>query len=231
MVAGSMVALATVSFQNGFTGAPARTAQNALEVNLSQAVAETRDSAGVTSNVVFPTANVVFPTANVVSPEGTTTSRISPASMPGYGEAVARIRIPKVGVDLVIGVGTDDAALQKGPGLWTSGSTPGSPGNASVVGHRTTYGSPFRDIDELILGDIIEIEIPGRQTAVFEVRETQIVAPSEVGVTGPTSGVRLTLITCDPPGSTGRRPVVQAELVEGEFEDLAVAPTDWQFQR
>ena len=66
---------------------------------------------------------------------------------------MARLEIPRIGVDeiVVAGVGVDD--LHKGPGHYPDTPLPGERGNVAIAGHRTTYGAPFHDIDELQPGD------------------------------------------------------------------------------
>lgn len=150
--------------------------------------------------------------------------------MPGVGTTSGRIIIPKLGVDSVIVVGTSREDLMSGPGIWLDGVMPGMPGNATVSGHRTTYGAPFRHIDELVPGDQIIVQIQGQPDAVFEVRGSAIVAPEQVSVTNQTPGVRLTLTTCEPVGSDAQRLVVQSELVTGAFADQAAPASAWQFQ-
>lgn len=154
-----------------------------------------------------------------------------PPQMPAHGEPAGRLIIPAIGVDVAVAVGTDDHTLRGGPGVWTPGVFPGAPGNATISGHRTTYGAPFRHIDSLTPGDLITFSTPGRPDAVFEVRETQVVAPEDVSVTYQTDGVRLTLTTCDPVGSAADRLVLQAEMVSGEFHRYAVPRDNWTFQR
>jgi sortase A len=159
----------------------------------------------------------------------TTTTLPAPAAMPATGELVGRITIPAIDLDWMVIVGTDAKELKRGPGLWRYGVVPGMPGNATVAGHRTTYGGPFRRLGDLQPGDRITVEVPGRPKAVFEVRGSGRVAPKDVYVTTQVPGVRLTLLTCDPPGSTARRLVVQAELVEGEYASRALAADVWRF--
>ena len=58
---------------------------------------------------------------------------------------------------------------------------PGQPGNAVIAGHRTTYGAPFHEFDELVPNDLIEVETAlGVHT--YAVRETIIVKPTEIWV-------------------------------------------------
>jgi len=149
---------------------------------------------------------------------------------PAPGEIAGQILIPSIGVDQIVLAGTSRSILKNGPGIWEWGVAPGAPGNATLSGHRTTYGAPFRRLDELQIGDQIVWKAPNQPDAVFEVRGTTLVAPTQVGVTEPTGGVRLTLTTCDPVGSAARRLVVQAELVEGAYLSEALPTNDWFFQ-
>lgn len=162
-------------------------------------------------------------------PTTTTTTLPAALPMPPTGELVGRLTIPAIDVDWMVIVGTDSKELKRGPGLWRHGVVPGMPGNATIAGHRTTYGGPFRRLNDLRPGDRITVEVPGRPAAVFEVRGSGQVAPKDVYVTTQVPGVRLTLLTCDPPGSTARRLVVQAELVEGEYAARALAADVWRF--
>lgn len=149
----------------------------------------------------------------------------------GDGSAVGRLLIGAIGVDeaFVYGTGVDD--LKKGPGLWKWGVAPGQPGNAMISGHRTTYGAPFHDLDKLVPGDRITIQISGQPDAVYEVRGTQIVTPQDVQVSDQTGGVRLTMTACHPLGSAKERIVVQAELVEGANAAYALPADQWTFQK
>lgn len=160
----------------------------------------------------------------------TTTLPPIPPQVPGKGELVGRLVIPSIGLDQMILSGTDTGTLKKGPGLWSDSVFPGTPGNAMMAGHRTTYGGPFRHLDDLAPGDKIIFEAPGQPAAVFEVRGSDIVSPKQVTVGSQTPGVRLTLTTCDPPGSAAKRLVVQAELVEGAYVSEALPASSWFFQ-
>src|SRR5262245_17042911 len=76
------------------------------------------------------------------------------------GDAVGRIVIPRIGLDSVIVEGTAKSDLERGPGHYRITSLPGSGGTVAIAGHRTTFGQPFRHIDELHGGDTIELELP-----------------------------------------------------------------------
>lgn len=138
-------------------------------------------------------------------------------SLPAAHEAFAIIRVPSLdrlegGWAIVEGVSRKD--LKNGVGHMPSTPLPGQPGNSVFSGHRTTYGAPFHEFDELEPGDIIEVET-GIGIHIYEVRETIIVRPTEIWVTQPRDGAWLTLTTCNPKFSARERLVVFAELVGG----------------
>jgi LPXTG-site transpeptidase (sortase) family protein len=150
---------------------------------------------------------------------------------PETGAPVGRIRIDAIGLDQVFVAGADDGPLRSGPGWYQTTAFPGSVGNTGIAGHRTTYGGPFRHLDQLKDADRIVISVPGQPDAVYEVRAVFIVGPDAVGVLAQTTGVRLTLTTCDPIGSDAQRLIVQAELVEGAQAGAALDRAQWQPQQ
>lgn len=97
----------------------------------------------------------------------------APATVPPAelvtGEGFAVIRLPTLGNEeehvVVEGVTTD--ALRRGPGHMPGTAMPGEVGNVVLPGHRTTYGAPFRDLDDLRPGDLIQLETA---TAVHDYR-------------------------------------------------------------
>ncbi len=68
------------------------------------------------------------------------------------GEAIGRLRIPSIDLDVVVVEGTDTASLQKGPGHYPETPFPGQGGTTAIAGHRTTYLAPFRHLDQLDAG-------------------------------------------------------------------------------
>ena len=127
------------------------------------------------------------------------------------GEAVAIIKIPRLGIEkaVVEGVGVDD--LKKGPGHYPGTPLPGQPGNAAIAGHRTTYGAPFFRMDELKPSDPIFVTTrQGRFR--YEVTEVKPVKPTDVDVVKNTPDNRLTLTTCHPRFSASQRLITTAAL-------------------
>ena len=137
------------------------------------------------------------------------------------GSAIARIQIPRIGLDKTVVEGVRVGDLRKGPGHYPATAMLGQEGNAAIAGHRTTYGAPFGDIDELLPGDeMIITTIQGE--FIYRVIEQGegfghlIVPPTAVEVLDqdfPVHPNRLTLTACHPKGSARQRIIVVGELV------------------
>lgn len=138
----------------------------------------------------------------------------------GVGDALTVIEIPRLGVETVVVEGTTASALKAGAGHYPSTPLPCEVGNVAIAGHRTTYGRPFHDVDQLEPGDRITLRTPVG-TCTYEVRETPfIVAPTAVEVVANTpEEARLTLTTCHPKGSARQRLIVTATMVSAETFD------------
>lgn len=137
------------------------------------------------------------------------------------GDGLTTLRIPKLGVEVLVVEGTTPAALRAGAGHYVGTPLPGEPGNVGIAGHRTTYGRPFNRIDELRAGDVVELETPlavhtYRVTTGFDGHPNPwVVQPTDVSVVAQNvRGRVLTLTTCHPKGSARQRLIVRLELVE-----------------
>jgi sortase A len=159
------------------------------------------------------TPELVVDPAEPAPPPATITVEEAPPA----GQAFAIIRIPTIdrlkdGWTVVEGVTRTD--LRNGAGHMPTTPLPGQPGNAVISGHRTTYGAPFHELDQLVPGDLIEVETAiGVHT--YAVRETTIVRPTELWVIQERPGAWLTLTTCHPKFSSRQRLIVFAELIDG----------------
>jgi sortase A len=129
------------------------------------------------------------------------------------GQPLGRIRIPSIGVSSVVVAGTDTSSLRLGPGHYPGTPLPGASGTVAIAGHRTTYGAPFRKLNQLGRGDRIEVRMP-YGTFVYRVEQRRIVAPTALWVTHRTSYDRLILSACHPLYSAAQRIVVFARLVD-----------------
>jgi sortase A len=127
------------------------------------------------------------------------------------GEAIGRIVIPSIGLDIAVVQGTNTSDLQRGPGHYPSTPLPGEPGTAAIAGHRTTYLAPFRNIDSLHGGNVIRLEMP-YGTLDYRVQDTKVVEPTDFAILHPTSYQRLVLTACHPLYSASQRIVAFAKL-------------------
>ena len=135
--------------------------------------------------------------------------------MPLPGDAIGRIDIPAIGVRDYVVEGTDLENLRKGPGHYPDTPLPGDPGTVAIAGHRTTYGAPFRRIDELDRGQEIAVDMPyGRY--VYRVERTKIVEPTDLSVLDRVRHDRLVLSACHPLYSAAQRVVVFSRLARRE---------------
>jgi sortase A len=131
------------------------------------------------------------------------------------GDAVGRIRIPKIDASTVVVEGTDGGSLRKGPGHYPETPLPGIRGTVAIAGHRTTYGAPFRDLDKLGAHDSVIVEMPyGR--FVYDIQKSQIVEPTATWVTKRVGYNRLVLTACHPKYSAAQRIVIFARLRSAE---------------
>lgn len=129
------------------------------------------------------------------------------------GDALTRLKIEKIGVDVVVVEGTTNSALRAGAGHYPQTPLPCETGNVAIAGHRTTYGRPFHNLDLLVPGDTIVLETPIGSCTYRIAKLPFVVAPSDTHVIDQGTASMLTLTTCDPKGSARQRLIVQAELV------------------
>lgn len=128
---------------------------------------------------------------------------------------------------LVVVAGTDPGSLRRGPGAYTDTAGPGQDGNFVVVGHRTTYGAPFYDIDDILPGDLVHVTDPSGQRFTYRILEgddavspgVRLIRPDDLWVLNRDplqrgDGTYITLISCHPRFSAAQRIVAFGELVE-----------------
>jgi sortase A len=203
-----VLVLAFVAYQLWGTGLAHAQAQDDLEDDFAALLEANPTTTSTSTTTTTEAEDGADPSTTT-----TTTTNAPPPPPPDDGEAVARMVIPKIGVDefVVEGVSRDD--LKKGPGHYPHTPLPGQPGNAAIAGHRTTYGQPFHRVDELAPGDeIIVTTLQG--TFRYEVSGTEIVLPSQVEVIDDQGDDRLTLTSCHPKYSARQRIIVSALLVD-----------------
>jgi sortase A len=130
------------------------------------------------------------------------------------GDSLTRIRIPAIGLDTVVVEGTTPSALRAGAGHYPQTPLPCDVGNVGIAGHRTTYGRPFGNLDQLKPGDTIELTTPIGGCVYQVAKAPYVVAPTDLSVIDPTGERSLTLTTCNPKGSAAQRLIIRATWVK-----------------
>lgn len=130
------------------------------------------------------------------------------------GDSLTRIKIPALGLDTVVVEGITPSALRAGAGHYPQTPLPCEGGNVSIAGHRTTYGRPFGNVDQLKPGDTIELTTPIGGCVYQVSKAPYVVAPTEMSVIDPTAERSLTLTTCHPKGSAAQRLIIRATWVK-----------------
>jgi sortase A len=141
----------------------------------------------------------------------TTTTVDAPGASPAEGSAVALLEIPRIHLSQVVLEGTTPSDLKDGPGHLRNTPMPGEAGNVVIAGRRTTYGAPFGSLDQLSIGDTINVDT-GQGAVTYVVSRVGHVNPGNADPVVATTDNRLTLITADPAFIASGRLVVEATL-------------------
>ena len=128
------------------------------------------------------------------------------------GDAIARLRVPRLGINIVVINGTDAGDLRRGPGRHRETFMPGEGELVYVAGHRTTYGAPFSDIDRLEPGDTISVELPYGSVE-YRVTSHRIVDDSDLSVLESHDREELVLQACHPRFFASQRYLVYARPI------------------
>lgn len=216
-----LLMFAFVGYQLWGTGIRTAQAQNRLEDQFRAKLES------VTTVVTTPTTPTTTPGGTTVPGDTTTTTvpTAAPTARIPDGDAIAILRIPKIGIEWQVVEGVSVADLKDGPGHFRETVMPGQLGNSAIAGHRTTHGHPFLELDQLEPGDLIELTtLVGTYT--YAVTGSVIVKPSDYALVIPTVDptiATLVLATCDPAYTARNRLVVRATLVP-ESSDQVFAP-------
>jgi sortase A len=96
-------------------------------------------------------------------------------------EAIGRIAVPRLHLNMVLVDGTEEGSLQKGPGRDLRSYMPGEGRLVYIAGHRTTYLAPFSHIERLRRGDRVTLRMP-YATFVYRITRHRIVAADDLSV-------------------------------------------------
>jgi sortase A len=125
------------------------------------------------------------------------------------GDAIAKLKIPRIHLDAVVVNGTGVADLRRGPGRHLESYMPGERELVYIAGHRTTYGAPFGKINEIRPGDLITAELP-YATVTYRVTGHRIVDDNDVSVLNTRHHEQLVLQACHPRFFASERYLVYA---------------------
>jgi len=143
------------------------------------------------------------------------------ASKPG--EAIGRILVPRMGVNMILVNGTDHDTLKKGPGRDPRTFMPGENRLVYIAGHRTTYLAPFSHIDSLRQDDRITLEVP-YGTFIYSVTRHRIVKSTDLSVLRSPRHEVVELQACHPRFFASHRYIAYARLIR--VEPRGAAPFD-----
>jgi sortase A len=214
LIATGLLLFGFVAYQLWGTGLEYAQAQNRLEDDFAEL---TSGLDPVTDDTVSPTteATTVPTSTPATTPDTAPPTTAPPVTVPDFapGDVMARLEIPSIGVDTYVVSGVQPGDLKKGPGHYPDTPQPGQLGNAAIAGHRTTYGQPFYELDNVAVGDeIVVTTVQGR--FVYRATGSEVVPPdrSDVIATTDPAVARLTLTTCDPRYTATNRLILYADL-------------------
>ena len=164
--------------------------------------------------------NAALPATSLTDPwTGTDTT-----TDPGYAaylaeldlfDAMARVRVPTIGVDLPVLHGTSEDTLARGIGHLYGSSLPvGGAGSHAVVTGHSAYAEAtlFDRLPDLRVGELVYLEVYG-QTLAYRVDRTSVVLPTELDQLARSGADEITLITCTPRAVNSHRLLVHAVRV------------------
>lgn len=128
------------------------------------------------------------------------------------GQAIGRITIGRIGLNMVLVNGTDAESLKTGPGRDGRSYMPGENRLVYIAGHRTTYLAPFSRINDIRNGDYIRLQMP-YATFVYRTVKHRIVAATDMSVLRSPRYELLELQACHPRFFATQRWIVYARLV------------------
>lgn len=130
------------------------------------------------------------------------------------GDPLGRLRVSRLGLNMVVVDGTDHESLTRGPGVDRRTGLPGEGRLVYIAGHRTTYGAPFAHIDRLRRGDEVRLDMP-YGTYVYRVTDSVIVPATDLARLRSRGREEIALQACHPRFSARERYIVYARPVSG----------------
>jgi len=127
-------------------------------------------------------------------------------------QAMARVRVPSVGIDLPVYHGTSQRVLATGVGhLYGTALPVGGVGTHSVLTGHTGLATltMFDNLTHVQVGDIFYVDVMG-ETLAYRVDRVRVVEPTDLDAIRPVKGRDYaTLVTCTPYGINSHRLLVR----------------------
>ena len=131
------------------------------------------------------------------------------------GQAIGRIKVPRLGLSMILVNGTDHDSLTKGPARDLRTWMPGQGELIYIAGHRTTYLAPFAHIEKLRAGDFVILEVP-YATFRYRVFKHRIVDANDLSVLRSHHREVVELQACHPRFFASQRYIAYGRLVRIE---------------
>lgn len=129
---------------------------------------------------------------------------------------VARLRVPRLGIDQIVLAGAQPATLAFGPGLLGAATPPAAHATRVFAGHRDTH---FRFLQHMQAGDTIVVTDPGGTERDYAVTHKRVISRPRLSLAAGARSSRLIFTTCypfDAPTAGGpRRLIVYARSKRG----------------
>ena len=129
---------------------------------------------------------------------------------------VARVEMPRIGLNAIVLAGGSGQALAFGPGHLEGTPLPGEDGTAVIAAHRDTH---FAELAGARAGDEIRVTRSDGTTLWFRVTGAEVVPWDGSGIDPAADGRFLVLSTCWPFGTSEPGPlryVVKAQMIASE---------------
>lgn len=139
---------------------------------------------------------------------------------------VARVEMPRIGLDAIVLAGASGQALAFGPGHLEGTPLPGEGGTAVIAAHRDTH---FAGLASARQGDEIRVTRSDGVTVWFRVMSTEVVSWDGGDIDPNADGRFLVLSTCWPFGATKPGPlryVVKAQMIASERRSRLISALD-----
>jgi sortase A len=150
---------------------------------------------------------------------------------PGTAKPIVEVSIARINVSapMIWSKSEDEKStlldLEKGLSHFPKTASPGQNGNVIISGHSSNYiwakgdyNHIFENLNDLQVGDLITIKTIQQNRRViiytYKVREKFIAQPDDQKIFAATDAPELTLSTCWPIGTTLKRAIIKADLVQ-----------------